>query len=326
MSHEMTENDQMFSVREAPWHMGMGTNVLILDSSPETRMDRMVAAGHDWTVLEHQMVDAETFDMVESWKRLVRSDNAATLFCTQESYTVVQNIIGHEIFEALIEGGTLIDATGGTTKGGRVCYLQGKLDEPRYVDGDTSPTYPYTGVLWSHDMSTGVVALEGLIRMVCQNTIKMAELMSKRSGRLYSFKHTTNVLDHIEECKDIIRGVSADAVRYIEVCNDLGRLRISMRQRDLFIRTLIPEPPAVYMSDRVKKNIDDARFNLASLFSTDTIPEAHKDSGYGLLQAGIEYLDHVRSYQSMDTYLGRTLLKVEPLKKRLVPMIHELVR
>ena len=37
-------------------------------------------------------------------------------------------------------------------------------------------------------------------------------------------------------------------------------------------------------------------------------------------------LDHVRSYQSMDTYIGRTLLKVEPLKKRLVPIIRELAR
>ena len=326
MSHEMLQNDEMFSVREAPWHMGLGTNVLILDSSPETRMQRMVAAGHDWTVEEHSMVDDETFDPVEGWKRLVRSDDATTLYCTQESYTVVQNIVGHEIFEALIEGGTLIDATGGTTRGGRMCYLQGKLDEPRFVVGDTSPSYPYTGVLWSHDMSTGLVALEGIIRMVCQNTIKLAELMSKKSGRLYSWKHTANVLEKIDECKAIIRGASANALQYIEICNELGLLEMGMREREQFIKMMIPEPPAAYISDRVKKNIDEARLDLASLFLTDTIPDAHKNTGYGMLSAGIEYLDHVRSYQSMDTYIGRTLLKVEPLKKRLVPIIRELAR
>ena len=37
MPHEMTEHDQMYSVREAPWYLGSGTNVLMLDE-PETRM------------------------------------------------------------------------------------------------------------------------------------------------------------------------------------------------------------------------------------------------------------------------------------------------
>lgn len=100
MSHGMTQIDQMFSVREAPWHMGMGTNVLLLDSAPERRLERMVAAGHDWTVLEHKMMDAETFEMVEEFKRLVRSDTGTTLYCPAISYTVVQNVVGHEIGRA----------------------------------------------------------------------------------------------------------------------------------------------------------------------------------------------------------------------------------
>ena len=29
MTHEMTEHDQMYSLREAPWHLGSGTNVLM---------------------------------------------------------------------------------------------------------------------------------------------------------------------------------------------------------------------------------------------------------------------------------------------------------
>ena len=40
MPHEMTQHDQMYSVREAPWHLGSGTNVLMLDAAPETRMVR----------------------------------------------------------------------------------------------------------------------------------------------------------------------------------------------------------------------------------------------------------------------------------------------
>jgi hypothetical protein len=42
----------MYSVREAPWHLGSGTNVLMLDATPETRMARIEAAGHTFTVEE----------------------------------------------------------------------------------------------------------------------------------------------------------------------------------------------------------------------------------------------------------------------------------
>lgn len=322
----MTQLDQMFSVREAPWHMGMGTNVLLLDTAPERRLERMVAAGHDWTVEEHRMMDAETFDMIEEFKRLVRSDTGTTLYCPSVSYTVVQNVVGHELFEALIEGGTLTDATGGTTNGGAVCYLQGRLDEPRFVPGDPSPLYPYVGVLWSHNLTTSFQALEGTVRIVCMNTLKLAEAMGKRSGRRYVFKHTANVLEKIDECKSVIAGISKNTDDLVIVLSELGLMKADRGARDRFIRTVIPEPPRIYMSDRVKKNIDDARVKLAMLFDSGTIPEAHKETGYGLLQAGIEYLDHVRSYQSMDTYIGRTLLKEEPLKKRLVPIIKEVCR
>jgi phage/plasmid-like protein (TIGR03299 family) len=324
MAHEMTELDQMFSAnRILPWHYGQGTNVLLLDDAPETRMQRMVAAGHDWTVIEHDIMDAETFDMIESSKRLIRSDTGTELKVVNKSYTVIQNVVGHEIFEALIASHKLTDATGGTTNGGAVCYLQGQIDEPRFVVGDDSPIYPYTGVLWSHDLSTSFQALEGTIRMVCKNTCKWAELMAKRSGHRYVFKHTANALEKIEECKAVISGVSQNTDELIAVLNSLGLLQAGARQREQFIKAVIPEPPALYTTDRVKRNIEKARFDLAALFDTETIPEAHKHTGYGLLQAGIEYLDHVRAYQSIATYIGRTLLNVEPLKKRLVPIIKE---
>jgi len=63
---------------------------------------------------------------------------------------------------------------------------------------------------------------------------------------------------------------------------------------------------------------------VRAIFDGPTIPEAHRNTAYGLVQAGIEYLDHLRSYRNSDTYLGRTLLRDEPLKRKLVPMVREL--
>ena len=59
-----------------------------------------------------------------------------------------------------------------------------------------------------------------------------------------------------------------------------------------------------------------ARAKVRAIFDGPTIPEAHRNTAYGLVQAGIEYLDHLRSYRNSDTYLGRTLLRDEPLKRK----------
>lgn len=329
MSHEMTENDQMYSVRIAPWHIGMGTNVLILDTNPETRNERMVAAGHNWLVNESKVYRQLGYRLgktqVEGWNILTRSDTNDVLNITGDSYEVVQNVVCHELFEAFIEGAKLDDGTGGTTRNGKVCYLSARIDEPRQVNGDDSEIYPYIGVLWSHDKSTGIQGFKTTVRMVCYNTIRLAELSSKAAGRNYTFsgKHTGNILDRIEEAKQVISGARDDTLRYIEIANELGLIPITPMQHVDFVNQLIPMPPIKFVTDRVMDNVLDARIKVESLFDGPTIPEAHKDTGYGLLQAGIEYLDHLRGYQSSDTYLGRTLLREEPLKRRLVPIIRQ---
>src|SRR5574341_2239806 len=150
MGHEMTNTDQMYSVREAPWHLDSGTNVLMLDTAPETRMARIEVAGHAFTVEERDVYlrheeetegrqPERTFPKLEGWKALTRSDCGDVLHVARGSYEVVQNIVGHELFEALSTGARLDDGTGGTVKGGAVCYLSARVDEPHQVSGDDSP-------------------------------------------------------------------------------------------------------------------------------------------------------------------------------------------
>lgn len=325
MSHEMTQSDQMYSVRQAPWHMGMGTNVLILDTDPETRMDRMTAAGHNWFVIEGNIYDDE-YQQIEGWNQLRRSDTREVLNICADSYEVVQNIVGHELFEALTHGAKLSDGTGGTCRGGKVCYLTAQVDEDYWVKGDPSPHFPRIGTIWAHDKSFGIQAFNNTVRIVCMNTLRLAELQSKRAGRNFTFKHTANILERIDEAKMVISGARDETKLLIEQCNELGLIPVSEWQKEQFVLDFIPMPPIRLISDRVKKNIEEARAKVSSLFYSDTIPPEHRNTGYGLLQVGIEYLDHIRGYRDSDTYLGRTLLKEEPLKKRLVPLIKEITR
>jgi hypothetical protein len=51
-----------------------------------------------------------------------------------------------------------------------------------------------------------------------------------------------------------------------------------------------------------------------------------RGSAYGLVQAAGEYLDHARSYRTQDSYLGRTLLRPEPLKAKAVALARRVTR
>jgi phage/plasmid-like protein (TIGR03299 family) len=335
MGHEMTSSDQMYSVRDAPWHLGRGTNVLMLDTAPETRMARIDAAGHAFAVEEHDVYvrteDAEarerfeTFPKINGWKALIRSDTTDVLHVARGSYEVVQNIVGHELFEALSHGARLDDGTGGTVKGGAVCYLSAQVDEPHQVIGDDSPIYPYVVVLWTHDGSGALQARRTSVRPVCWNTISLGEAEARRSGRNFTFRHTKNVLARIEEAKRVIAGAREETAAFVELANELAGIPVTDDQRERFVTAFIPRPEAQVISDQVLDNILRERSKVRAIFDGPTITETHRNTAYGLVQAGVEYLDHLRAYRNGDTYLGRTLLRDEPLKRKLVPMVRELV-
>jgi len=90
-----------------------------------------------------------------------------------------------------------------------------------------------------------------------------------------------------------------------------------------FLADFIPEPPAEVVSPRVRNNIDVARRAFKLIYLDSPTCDAHRGTALGLLDASVEYLDHVRGYRNRDTYMGRTLLRPEPLKAKAVSLIRE---
>lgn len=343
MSHGMTELDRMFSVRVAPWHMGE-TNSEVLDDHPDPAKV-LIAAGLDWQVEELELyrrlereghvtgigggfpgVTSVTFPRIPGWKLLTRDDTGDVLHVAKDSYGVAQNEVGADIMDALLGAdGAVKYETGGSIHGGATCYLTARVDEPVVVNGDDSATYPYVVVTWSHDGSAALEARSTNVRVVCWNTLSMSEAESAKTGRRFTFRHTKKILERVDDAKAALSGVRQDRAAFVELANELAAIAVSDDTREKFVTTFIPRPEAEVISDRVLDNIQNARAKVRGLFAGETIPEAHKNSAYGLVLAGTEYLDHLRGARNNDTYLGRTLLRDEALKKRLVPMVRELV-
>lgn len=324
--------DQGFMVREPAWH-GLG---VVLDDYPG-RKQAMKLAGHNFDVVEEDVYvlretteNEETFDMAHplgSWKALRRSDTGEVLDVANSTYQVVQNSVCWDIVDAIVNEPNVKYETGLTLKGGALCSVLAWLDEPVTISGDNSAILPFLSVSWSHDGTASIRARSTNIRVVCSNTESAAEAQGQRLGTDFVFRHTKNVMQSIEQAREAITGMRLAHREYVEIMEDLARQTITVEQREWFFEQLIPLPPVAIVSDRVIRNVDEARGSVRALFadSNPTIPETHRLTAYGLMLAGTEYLDHLRTWKTRETYVGRSILRHEPAKAKLHKIIDEVV-
>lgn len=342
-----------FFVRLPAWH-GLG---VVLDEYPD-RETAMTLAGHNWSVLEIPSFSVLSFPEMraagidpelmeksgfmtrgnsylrrdEGWVSHVRSDTLALLHKSRDSYERIPNHVAYDIADLLFDQGFQYE-TGITVDGGKTCAFTLKLDEPIQIPGDDSPILPYGCCSWHHDGTGSLKFRSGTIRQVCANTISASEAEGERLGTDFTFRHTKNVMERVEDAKEAIKGAREGIEVYKEAMYELAVLEVTPDQRDLFVSTIIGDVTKdgtllsqnSATSTRVKNNIEKARTDVLSLFMGPTIPEDHRLTGYGLFQAGTEYFDHLRAYRSKESYVKRTLLTDNPAKASLRKTIRDLV-
>lgn len=253
-----------------------------------------------------------------------------------DTFAVIQNEVAYDFADAMADLG-FIRWAGITLRDGAECALTFKLDEPIQISGDNSVTLPYFVLNWAHDGTGSLRGRSTSIRAECWNTVSAGEAEGKRLGTEFSIRHTANWGDRVEDAKKALRGVREDIETYRAVMEEFATQPVSRLDRELFATAVVltqkvSDVPR-FKADvakgaytaRVQQNVEDARDKVLSLFNGPSIPEDHKLTAYGLHLAGVEYLDHVRRAQSDTTRVGRSLLRDEPAKARLTPLVREIV-
>lgn len=322
--------DKGFTVREPAWHHG----TVVLDDYPG-REEGMKLAGHDFKVIEMPLAvvtaadeDWANIDYREAsgWKALMKDDaDGAILSVVKDSYEVIQNDVGWDIVDAMVGEGARYDA-GVTLKGGAVCVVTAWLDEPVTIPGDNSTILPYSSTRWQHDGGGALSTRAVTVRTVCSNTDELAQAEARRLGTEFTFSHTKNVMDRIEDAKMAIRGMRLHQEAFVQLSLELAKQKVTKPQIEYFLTEFIPSPPEAMISDRVAKNIETARNAVRGILASETVPDAHRRTAYGLRLAAVEYLDHFRPYRTQDSYVGRTLLRTEPQKAKLAKLLRETVK
>lgn len=337
--------DEGFFVRVPAWH-GEG---IVLDDYPG-REEAMRLAGHDWDVvvldglrvpIPNAVLDASqeiassdrtpngVLRMIEGWTAHLRSDNLELLHVSRDSFERIPNSTAYDVAELLLDQGFQYE-TGITLDGGRQCALTLLLEEPVQITGDDSISLPYVGLSWAHDGSAALRLRSTSVRQVCANTVAASEAEGKKLGTDFTFRHTKNVAERIEDAREAIKGVRAASSEYVRAMEELAAIAVTPEQRELFVSEIIGDRGGILSSnaatsDRVKNNLHAEKSKIEKLFFGPTIPEAHALTGYGLHLAGVEYFDHLRNFRSHDSYVRRTLLQNNPAKANLTRTIRELI-
>jgi len=318
----------MFSVRQMPWHQ----EGIILGDYPGTWAEARVLAGLDWEPVTTEVytitsVDCDGtphYEPIDGWKSIARSDTGTVLSINKDSYTVISHGEMGEIVEAVLAQPNVKWETAGVLDEGRSVWCLALLDEPVELPGDQSPTLPYLAITNRHDGTAACALRATAVRIVCANTFRAAELEGERTGATFSFIHKSNWRDRIEEARQAVSGARREMRRYHELAAELLAIPVTRTQRELFVTEFIPMPPAGLVTDRVARNVEEARQALRLIFESKTTEQV-SGTAYGLMQAAGEYLDHVRNARSWETRLNRTLIRPEPLKHRALSLIREVV-
>lgn len=257
---------------------------------------------------------------------VIRNDNNQPLGMVSDQFSLVTHEQMGEIMEALHEGDSKLKfESSGSIKGGAHVWALAYLDEPVEVANDDTASYPYLALTNAHDGSGACRVFFTTVRIVCWNTYSAAIAEAARDKRQFIFRHTGNMEEKIAEAKKAIHGMRQDHAEFVELANHLYSIPVRSADLDKYVFLFLPEPPAEVISPRVRNNIDAARATFRKLYEGSPTTEGHRGTALGLLDASVEYLDHLRGYQSRDSYMGRTMLRHEPLKSRAFSLINELV-
>ena len=201
MSHEVESN---FYVGETPWH-GLGVRL----DNPATSEEAILAAGLNWEVgLEPVAVKGKWID---GYKAIVRNTDNRVYAIVHDRYTPIQNKQAFEFFDSVVGTKEAIYHTAGSLKDGARIWILAKLTSSLAIKGDQIDKYILLSS--SHDASKALQMFLTPIRVVCMNTLRMAEA---GAGERFYARHTKKIGEKVDKAREILGLVNQYYVNFKE--------------------------------------------------------------------------------------------------------------
>jgi phage/plasmid-like protein (TIGR03299 family) len=320
MAHNLASdrngNHMFASYRESAWH-NLGT-VFQDRVNGEEMLKR---AGLDFIVRQADMevpcvveCDATSFDRMDengrpcmikrttvpSMKAIYRSDTGDILGVASDRYEIFQNSEMVALMDSMVADGSIVyETAGGLGRGEQVWVLANIPDLSFDIKGDAMKQYML--ITTSHNGSAALQIFPTAIRVVCQNTMRMATQGRKdreeahgkntvNSG--FSIKHTKSMPQMVAKVSDAFKTVIEANKFSRELYAALAEIPSTKEMKDEFFGFIVDGNKAE-ASGRALARRDTKRAELNNMLLLPTNnTDASKGTAFGLLQAGVEFVDY----------------------------------
>ena len=287
--------ETMFYVREKPWH-GLGTLVAEAPASA----DALICAGLDWRV-EQKDVYTGDGSLIPGYKVNLRSSDNAALGIVSDRYKVVQNEDAFQFTDDLLGEGVTYE-TAGALQGGKKVWILAKMPQRYFIAGDEIT--PYLVVMNAHDGSSGIKVAMTPIRVVCQNTLNLA---LNRAKRIWTTKHTENVLSRVHEARETLQLAEAYMGELGRGIDALSQIRLTDKKVMEFMQEFFPvteDMPEIQRKNNLRL-LDDMKrryFDAPDLFHVGR-------NGYRFVNAVSDFATHADPIRKTKNYSENLFLR-----------------
>lgn len=295
MAHMIMETDQMFSVREKPWHYELTKeHTKIIQEAPHSR-EALVAAGLDWNVVS-MPVYQENGLLIPGYKANVRDKDNMVLGIVSGRYKIVQNTEAFEFTDSLIgetENGEVRYETAGSLYNGKKVWLLAKLPTTKVLDDDVEPYLCFAN---SFDGSGAVQVCITGIRVVCQNTLNIALNTARRK---WSTKHIGDMQSKLEEAKLCLRMADSYMANLDVEADRLANAKLYMEQVEEILDEMFPVDDNT--SERKKNNIVQFKNQFWTAYNMPDIQKFGESAWRGV-NAMSDVITHATPARNTATY------------------------
>lgn len=159
--------------------------------------DVLKSSGLDYRV-EKKELYLEDKKHVDNWYATVRDDNNSVLGVVGKDYCVLDNIEGFEFINEIINGNDTMFESAGSWDKGRRAFIVAKTKSLNICGDEFTPYILFTN---SHDGSGSIKVMFTPIRVLCSNTIILAE---EKAQMKISIRHSKNAKDRLKIAQEVL--------------------------------------------------------------------------------------------------------------------------
>jgi len=290
MAHGIMENDTMFSGNGIrPWH-GIGT---VLDDCP-TSDEAIRIARLGWDVKQEPVYLNNGTKIDGVWAN-IRQDTKDVLGIVRDKYRIVQNAESFAFVDNIISNTKGIECryeTAGSLFNGKRVFMLVRLPDMDLV-GDKVENYLFLSN--SHDGSTGLMAGISNVRVVCNNTLQMAE---REASRIWKIRHTESLKGKQAEA-EMALGL---ALSYNErIKEDAEKLAVQKLDEEKFFREFFKK---LNLTDKSKEKV---MFSIADIYKNKDDLQNFKGTKWGIYNAVADYVSNSEPLRHTSTMADRKM-------------------